>query len=111
MSLCEAVLKQFSASDAAKNCSYLKALLNEKELGLTLEDVTIPNKPILGLLRFKNITKAYFKIVKLSASNESDLRNRGLTLEMQKSLLKQAGVANWSVTLPKKAIIWIIPAK
>lgn len=102
MSLCEAVLKQFSASDAAKNCSYLKALLNEKELGLTLEDVTIPNKPILGLLRFKNITKAYFKIVKLSASNESDL-DRGLTLEMQKSLLKQAGVANWSVTLPQES--------
>ncbi len=101
MSLCEAVLMQFSASDAAKNCSYLKALLQEKELGLTLEDVNIPNKPILGLLRFKNVTKAYIKIVKLTASNETDL-DRGLTLEMQKTLLKQEGVANWSIALPQE---------
>lgn len=102
-------IETFSASDAAKSCSYLKALLNEKELGLTLEDILFRTNQSWDYW-FKEYNESLFQIVKtISRSNESDLDPLDLRLRCKNQLLKQAGVANWISNTPQEAIIWNIP--
>jgi uncharacterized protein YfaS (alpha-2-macroglobulin family) len=102
MQKCESTIKKFQDSEGAKNCAYLKSLILEKSLSISLEDATLPNKPSLALIKFKNVKKAYFKIVELPATNEFDL-DKGVINDVLKSMLAEKGVASWSLDLPNDA--------
>ena len=54
---------------------------------------------LAGRRTYKNVKKAYFKIVKLLDINEMDI-DRGLTKDQQKNLLSQSGEFNWSLDIP-----------
>ncbi len=99
MQKCDATLARFQNTEGSINCASLKSLILEKALEITVHDVTLPNKPGLALLKFKNVKKVHFKIVQLEDKNEFDL-DKGVNADVQKKLLSEKGEANWSIDLP-----------
>lgn len=96
---CKAIIAKFPLSDAATNATYLKELILEKSLTITLEDANIPDKPMLFLLQYKNVGRTYFKVVKLDETNEFDL-DRGLNKEVKSKLLNKREEFKWQIDLP-----------
>ena len=63
--ICEKAIEKYPESFGATNCNYLLALIRQKALAFTTDQVAIPEKHFIALLKFKNIDKVYFRIVKL----------------------------------------------
>jgi len=55
----------FPESLGGKNAATLMRQIEEKELSATVEDVNVPGKPLLGLIEYKNLTKAKIAIYRL----------------------------------------------
>ena len=65
-----------------------------------LHEVELPKKPFLGSLTFKNISKIYFKIVKLHADDFMQKYHGNYTKEEQMQMLEGDVFKSWSVELP-----------
>lgn len=97
--ICQAASKRFPKSDGAKNCLYLISRIEEKSLALTSELVTVPAQPSRSLVRYQNISTLFFRVVKLDAKQEDDLRTvygKKLITEYR----KMKAVEAWTVELP-----------
>ncbi|MCD4773331.1 MAG: hypothetical protein K8R41_08125, partial [Bacteroidales bacterium] len=67
--ICKKTIEKFSNSKGAKNCKLLLDKIQNISFDLITEKVNIPEKPILGSFSYKNISKAYFRIIKLNFEN------------------------------------------
>ncbi len=73
--LCEKVIEKYPDSFGAKQCEALQKNISRKDLSFQAEWVNLPEKPILSLLTYRNVPKAYFRIVKVSEKEEKKIRN------------------------------------
>lgn len=69
-------IKRHPNSLGATQCQAILNQLNKKELNLTFEQVNIPNKPILGVINYKNIDHAYGKVVKVTHDEMRELNQK-----------------------------------
>jgi len=60
--ICRKVLTKFPETNGAKNCLQLKTSLENKHLSLEIENVNLPDEPILGLCQFRNLDNIYYRI-------------------------------------------------
>ncbi len=65
----------FPNSKGGSNAAILLSQIEQKELSATVEDVNVPNKPILGLIKYKNVSSAIIKIYKLSSTQLENFEN------------------------------------
>ena len=100
LSECEDAIKRFPDSDGAANCIYLKELIIQQSLNLTLGYANIPDKPFLALLNYRNISKAYFRLVKTTPDQDRDWRENGVNEDLYKTYLSLPLEKSWSVDLP-----------
>ncbi|MCL2727752.1 MAG: MG2 domain-containing protein, partial [Bacteroidales bacterium] len=63
MEVIEKAIERFPGSFGAKNCLALRDEIKQPELRLTSDEATLPNKPFLLSVRYKNIPLLYYKIV------------------------------------------------
>ena len=63
--VCAEVVKYKFNNYGTQQCQNLLDKINEKQLSIQTEKFVIPNTPIKSLLTYKNINKAYFRIVKV----------------------------------------------
>ena len=71
--VCEAAIKKFPYSYGAVECKNIINTIQTKTFNLTIEEVNEPNKPYRALVTSQNIQKIYFKIVKTSHQELSEL--------------------------------------
>ncbi|MCF8424171.1 MAG: hypothetical protein K9H41_07505 [Bacteroidia bacterium] len=71
--ICEAAIKKFPYSYGAVECKNIINTIQTKTFNLTIEEVNEPNKPYRALVTSQNIQKIYFKIVKTSHQELSEL--------------------------------------
>jgi uncharacterized protein YfaS (alpha-2-macroglobulin family) len=88
-----------------KNAAVLMKQIEEKELGATVEDVNVPDKPILALLSYKNLTAANIEVYKLSISRLDQFENGFDTSYANKSQYKLAFLKKFS-PVQTKTISW-----
>ncbi len=99
--LCEAAIAKFPKSYGAKQCQNVIANITNKYLDLKTEQVNIPNKPILTAISFKNIEKAYIKVVRLGYEEQQALsREKGEKL-LEKLNAKEV-LSTQTVNLPQE---------
>ena len=65
----------FPNSKGGSNAAILLSQIEQKELSAMVEDVNVPNKPILGLIKYKNVSSAIIKIYKLSSTQLENFEN------------------------------------
>lgn len=64
--LCEMAIKKYPGSEGAANCTQLLNDIRQPSLNLTTEQVNLPNEPFRTLVKYKNSSKIYLRIIKTS---------------------------------------------
>ncbi|NJN34842.1 MAG: hypothetical protein HC817_11900 [Saprospiraceae bacterium] len=87
--LCRDAVIKYPKAYGVKNCKLLIAAITEPSLSVKVEEVNIPNKPILTHLSYRNLDSVYLKIVRMS-----DKINRR-TFNDDEKLLQFSTVRKW----------------
>lgn len=64
--LCKEVLNQNTESEGKTNCRNLLTQIEQQDLAISVEKVNVPGKPFRSLVRFKNTTQLWFRILKVT---------------------------------------------
>lgn len=98
--LCKQFINQKEESEGKTNCSSLSNQIENKDISITSEKVNIPGKPFRSLLSYRNIGKAYFRIVKMDKQAFEELQNRNWEDEYWKKLTALPSVQSFNYVLP-----------
>ncbi|MCL2739161.1 MAG: MG2 domain-containing protein, partial [Bacteroidales bacterium] len=75
MEVIEKATARFPDSFGSKNCLALRDEIKQPELRLTADEATLPNKPFLLSVRYKNIPLLYYKIVPIDFKKAMEERD------------------------------------
>ena len=100
LSLCQNIINNGSGDFAITNAKNLISLIEMRNINLKFEEVNIPNKKFKTLLRYKNIEKIYFKIVKLSNQEYQNLKQNGF-YNKEKNYQKKPSYKSFDFSLGK----------
>jgi len=98
--LCREAISKYPGTIGAINCRYLMNQLEGKGLNLLLERIAAPNQPARALLEYRNLDRAWFRIVKTN-HDEFQAKQRMRREDMLAFYTAQKSVADWQVVLPK----------
>ena len=99
--LCTQGITRFPESIGATACRNLQASLLRKELKLNIEKVNVPDAPILTSVSYRNVPKAYFKIVEIGYGEQDKMIGKNQK-EMVTWLNGQKTVQEKTVDLPQE---------
>jgi uncharacterized protein YfaS (alpha-2-macroglobulin family) len=97
--VCEAAISRFPDSFGAKNCRFLIERIKQPSLFITSNYASIPNKPSLALVSYQNLTKVYFRLVKIDPETDRDLQEKQMEVRLAKYLSLKAQ-KTWEQLLP-----------
>ncbi len=97
--LCEAAIKKFPGSEGSINAQNLLNQVLRPSLTLETEKVNVPGQPFRTLVKYKNVQKVYFRIIK---TNRGELKNadRRDYNKLWQSYAALKPLRNWSIALP-----------
>jgi hypothetical protein len=97
---CDKALASFPGSDGAKNCAILLDGILEPSLYFRMNYANLPENPALASLDFKNLSKAYFRIIPFDPKEDRQLRQQdrhNARIDRYKSI---APIQSWTLNLP-----------
>lgn len=97
--ICQKAIEKHPGSFGATQCEGLKSNISNKELTFQSEIVNLPDRPFLGLVNYRNVAKAYFKLVKISEKEEDNIRSLPYDERVQ-YFQKLDPLKTWSAELP-----------
>ncbi len=97
--ICDAAIQKHPSSVGATKCSLLKEAIATPSLTLTSDRANVSEKPMLGLLEYKNVKEVYFKIVKFDAEQEKNFTNKMNPNQLVVEYNKQPTLQSWNITL------------
>jgi hypothetical protein len=74
--LCEAAKKRFPDSDGAILCEHLQQDIQAKTITAVIEENNLPNQPFRSLVRYKNFTSLYYRIIKVNREEVREQRKK-----------------------------------
>jgi len=98
--LCKQFINQKEESEGKANCNSLLNQIENKDISIISEKVNIPGKPFRSLLSYRNISKAYFRIVKMDKNAFEELQSRNWEDDYWKKLTALPAVQNFNYALP-----------
>lgn len=84
------------SSEACANLRMLKTYIERQELNTEVEEINIPNKPFRLLVKYRNIDKIYYRIIKIKT---------GLNSTEKDELYDKNSDEFWEIVCNKKIII------
>jgi len=97
--ICEAAINRFPDSFGAKNCLLLIEQIKRPSLSIATNYASIPNKPSLALVNYKNTTKIYLRLLKVDPESDRELQQQQQEKRFEKYLgLKAEKI--WEQALP-----------
>ena len=100
---CNEAINRFPKSDGAQNCLSMLPQINDQQLSLITHYAVIPGEPVLGLLSYKNIEDAYFRILSIDPAYDQTLRKKYRNEELIREYKKLPLITEWHVSLPESA--------
>ena len=97
--ICEAAINRFPDSFGAKNCRALIESIKQPALSITTNYASIPGKPSLALVNYKNSPKLYFRLLKIDPETDRDLQEKQQEVRIEKYLSLKAE-KTWEQVLP-----------
>lgn len=97
--VCETAISRFPDSFGAKNCQSLIISIKQPSLSVTTNYAVIPGKPSLALVTYKNISKVYFRLIKINPEIDHDLQEKQQEVRLEKYLGMKAE-KSWEQVLP-----------
>ncbi|MCB0588344.1 MAG: hypothetical protein KDD06_23835, partial [Phaeodactylibacter sp.] len=99
LELCNQALERFPESYGARQCGVLRSQLLRKTLELKVEEVNLPQMPMLASVSYRNVTDSYFRLIRVEESEQSSLENNRPE-ELFQKLAARKPLKEWSVQLP-----------
>ncbi len=116
IAICEAAIARFPESEGAAKCRNLIKRIMAKSLIITLEEAVVPEKESLGQVKFKNIQKLWFRLIKADPETINE-KIAGFSMEERtKYFTSQTVLKTWNLALPSDGDLkshtaeFIIPA-
>jgi hypothetical protein len=97
--LCEMVLSQKDSSEGKINSFNLLKQINSSSLQFSIEKVNIPGQPLRSLVKFKNISTLYLKLIKADDNLKKQLENQ-YDDKYWPAIIAATPIRNWQQTLP-----------
>ncbi|MFA5974315.1 MAG: alpha-2-macroglobulin family protein [Lentimicrobiaceae bacterium] len=97
--ICEATISRFPESFGAKNCRSLIESIKQPSLSVTTNYASIPGKLSLALVNYKNVSKVYFRLLKIDPETDRDLQAKQQDVRFEKYLGLKAE-KSWEQALP-----------
>lgn len=97
--LCQVAIKAFPKSMGANNCRYLMKEIELRSISGEMEGIVIPGRPSLAQLRYRNIDRAYLRVLPVT----DQFRRRAQELDqndLMAELLKIKPAHAWDMALP-----------
>ena len=101
--MCEEAIAKFPKSQGAKNCENLIKRIEEPQIDITLNSVQLPNEAIPAVLEYKNTTKPYYRIVKVSEKELKQLQLVDHKKDLIRVLNSKNAIAEQELTLTPEA--------
>lgn len=98
--LCKPYTELNEESEGISNCYNLIRQINEKTIQIVTEKVNLPNIPFRALVRYRNIEKAYFRIIPVTKSFYNDFVQRSWDDSIWRTLKDQSAHIQLSFELP-----------
>lgn len=98
--LCKPYTELKEESEGISNCYNLIRQINEKTIRITTEKVNLPNKPFRALVSYRNIEKAFFRIIPVTQSFYNDFVQRSWDDSIWRTLKDQSAHMQLSFELP-----------
>lgn len=98
--ICKEVMAQKTESEGRANCNNLLFSIEQKDISIITEKVNVPGKPFRSMLSYRNISKAFFRIVKMDKKAFEELQNRNWEDEYWKKITALPAVTNFNYSLP-----------
>jgi len=99
--LCTQGITKFPNSIGASYCKNLQSNLLRKELSLNIEKVNLPNAPILTSINYRNIPKAFIKVVEIGYNSQNAMIGKNQK-EIVDWLNEQKTVHTKTLNLPQE---------
>lgn len=99
LEVCDKALERFPESYGARQCGQLRSQILRKTLELKVEEVNLPQKPLLASVTYRNAAESYFRVIKVEESEQFDLENNRPE-ELFQMLASRKPFKEWSVKLP-----------
>ena len=102
LNIAKDALAKFPKGYGANGCRRLIAQITEGSLGVQVEQVNVPNKPILAKVEYRNLSAMYFKLIKTNEKlNKKSFKNEEEKLDYYNSL---KAVRQWTATVPDEGL-------
>lgn len=97
--LCEEAIDKHPKSFAISNCKQLINNITNKSLSLELEEVVLPNEPILAAISYQNLDQVHLRLMALTEEEYLDLKQGNWNDQLKKA--KQLTLVEaWDQKLP-----------
>lgn len=97
---CKNTIESFPKTDGASNCKVLLQNILSKSMNIQNAQAEIPDKPFLVKIDYKNVTTAYFRVIKLDYDQNKKLVSKKYGTDLVKEYLKSKPVFEWKVEFP-----------
>jgi len=99
--LCTEAIELHPNAPFVNNCRNMVMRLEQPSFAVETEKRVLPGKPILAKVSFKNVTKLWFKIVKVDSKKVwLDANNSMRDWERKSKYLSVSGIRSWEIDLP-----------
>ncbi len=98
--ICDQAIARFPDSHGARNCSYLKDRIMDKNMVFTSEEVVSPSKPSTVLMKYRNLKEVYVRICKTDPQWNKRMNRKYYGEELLRQYIKLSPVKSFSVKLP-----------
>lgn len=102
LDICERTYRKYPDSEGGISCYNLSKEILNRNLGLQTENVNIPNQPFRSLVTYKNISKVYFRIIRLDSQIIKALPER-YDVNYWKKLISVKFTNSWAQQLPNSS--------
>ncbi|MCO6491642.1 MAG: alpha-2-macroglobulin [Phaeodactylibacter sp.] len=97
--VCDKAIERFPESYGARQCGQLRSQLLRETLELKVEEVNLPQQPLLASVAYRNVPKTFFRVIKLEEKERFELDNNRPE-ELFQDLAARKPLKEWDVELP-----------
>ena len=102
---CEAAISRFPDSFGSDNCRSLIESIKRPSLSITTGYASVAGKPSLALVRYQNIAKVFFRLVKIDPETAREQNNEEQEKRLEKYLSMKA-LKSWEQSIPDDGDYW-----
>ena len=100
LAVCDLAIKRFPDAAGSKDCKILVRSIHEASLEITAGEAVPVEKPALAMIRFKNVSTLFFKLVKPELETYSEKSGSAQPGEIFSYLVSLNAVKSWSQPIP-----------